>query len=117
HPQLLAYACALGADVAALATVTVSAREVRFDGIARTAQLLPEVRAARSAAASEEAAWRERQDAWRGIVERLIGAFLAGEASVDPKPGACAHCHVVDICRIGEGASGVEPVAAAGDDE
>ena len=117
HPQLLAYACALGADVAALATVTVSAREVRFDGIARTAQLLPEVRAARSAAASEEAGWRERQDTWRGIVERLIGAFLAGEASVDPKPGACAHCHVVDICRIGEGASGVEPVAAAGDDE
>jgi ATP-dependent helicase/nuclease subunit B len=117
HPQLLAYACALGADVAALATVTVSAREVRFDGIARAAQLLPEVRAARSAAASEEAGWRERQDAWRDIVARLIGAFLAGEATVDPKPGACAHCHVIDICRIGERASGAEAVTTAGEDE
>ena len=117
HPQLLAYACALGEEVAALATVTVSAREVRFDGIARTAQLLPEVRAARSAAASEEAAWREQQFAWRGIVERLIGAFLVGQAVVDPKPGACAHCHVIDICRIGERESGNEAAATAGDDE
>src|SRR2546430_15087453 len=35
HPQLLAYAEALGRDVVALATVTVSAREVRFEGLAR----------------------------------------------------------------------------------
>ena len=35
HPQLLAYASALGDDVLALATVCVNARQVRFDGVAR----------------------------------------------------------------------------------
>ena len=116
HPQLLAYACALGAEVAALATVTVNAREVRFDGLVRTAQLLPDVRTPRSAQVSAASAWQERQEAWRDTVERLIGAFLTGEATVDPKPGACAHCHVIDICRIGERARWADAATVAEDD-
>ena len=41
---LLAYLTALGDDVAALATVSVNARRLRFDGVARATGLLPEVR-------------------------------------------------------------------------
>src|SRR5262249_22752946 len=44
HPQLLAYLAALGDDVVAMATVNVTAREIRFDGIANTSELLPKVR-------------------------------------------------------------------------
>jgi ATP-dependent helicase/nuclease subunit B len=98
HPQLLAYAEALGPDVVALATVTVSAREVHFDGLARAPQLLPHVKATSATGAAE--AWAERQRAWRAIVTRLIRAFLAGAAAVDPRPGACDYCHVRDVCRI-----------------
>jgi ATP-dependent helicase/nuclease subunit B len=119
HPQLLAYLCALGADVAALATVSVNARTMRFDGVARDAQLLPNVKAIRSATGLTGApAWQAQQRAWRSLIERLIASFLVGEAAVDPVPGACRWCHVIDICRIAEsaGADGVSAVGE-GDDE
>ncbi len=44
HPQLLAYLAAIGEGVVAMATVNVTAREVRFDGIANSPQLLPKVK-------------------------------------------------------------------------
>jgi ATP-dependent helicase/nuclease subunit B len=103
HPQLLAYAAALGDEVAALATVSVAARRVGFEGLAREGRLLPRVRTVRGEPGeSSSQAWAARQQAWRAILERLIGAFLAGDARVDPRPGACRHCHVTDICRIPE---------------
>ena len=37
HPQLLAYLAAIGDDVVAMATVNITAREVRFDGMANPA--------------------------------------------------------------------------------
>jgi ATP-dependent helicase/nuclease subunit B len=111
HPQLLAYLCALGADVTALATVCVNADAVRFDGLSRSAGVLPKVPAVRAADAASEAAWSQQQAAWRAIVERLIGEFLSGDARVDPKPGACTFCHVIDICRINELTIAADPVS------
>jgi probable DNA repair protein len=115
HPQLLAYTAALGADVVALATVNLTAREVRFTGVAATNGLLPKVKAlpragrgatpeASGLGAAQEAAgqaWAAQQRSWEALIERLIRAFLAGDARVDPAPGACDYCHVTDICRIG----------------
>jgi ATP-dependent helicase/nuclease subunit B len=106
HPQLLAYSEALGEAVVALATVSVNAREVRFDGIARAPRLLPSVRAVRTAGAAD--AWSQQQRAWRALLTRLIRSFLAGDAAVDPRPGACDYCHVIDICRITERAGGAD---------
>lgn len=97
HPQLLAYLTALGTDVVALATVNVTAREVRFTGVAAAAGLLPKVKAL----PAEHEGWEAQQRAWRERIESLIRAFLAGEARVDPAPGACDYCHVTDVCRIG----------------
>jgi len=89
----------------------VNAREVAFRGPRALTRLLPAVRAVRPAGAAD--AWAEQRRAWRAILTGLIRAFLAGDAAVDPRPGACDYCHVIDICRISERASGVEPPAAA----
>ena len=103
YPQLLAYLTALGENVAALATVWVSSRTLRFDGVARDAKLLPGVRAVHGAPGAEpHAAWRAQQHAWRAVLERLIHGFVGADATVDPKPGACRNCHVINICRIAE---------------
>jgi ATP-dependent helicase/nuclease subunit B len=99
HPQLLAYLAALGTEVIALATVNVTAREVRFSGIAGVPQLLPKVNVPEPSAGADP--WGEQTRAWQALIGRLIGAFLAGEARVDPAPGACDYCHISDICRIG----------------
>ena len=94
HPQLLAYLTALGRDVVALATVNLTAREVRFTGVAASADLLPRV----SSTATD---WGAQQRSWEELIARLVRGFLSGDARVDPAPGACDYCHLTDLCRIG----------------
>ena len=101
YPQLLAYLAALGAEVVALAAVNVTAREVRFTGVAATGGLLPRVKAIPAVTGAAAADWRAQQEAWVALIERLIRAFLGGDARVDPAPGACDYCHLTDLCRIG----------------
>jgi len=104
HPQLLAYLAAVGGDVAAMATVNVTAREVRFDGIASSGQLLPKVRGVEPPVGETSAnAWDARRIEWMACIERLAMSFLSGRAVVDPKPGACDWCHAVSVCRVSDG--------------
>jgi probable DNA repair protein len=111
HPQLLAYLAAVGRETQAMATISVTAREIRFDGVAAHGNLLPKVRAVEPPAAEESAgnAWARRQDEWIARVEQLASDFIAGRANVDPRPKACEYCQVVSVCRISdEGADAVE---------
>ncbi len=110
HPQLLAYLAAVGRETVAMATISVTAREVRFDGVAAQSNLLPKVKGveAPSGEPSDEA-WAIRQSEWEARVEHLVEDFLAGRAAVDPRPKACEYCHVVSVCRIAdEGSDAVE---------
>ena len=36
------------------------------------------------------------------MLAALAEGFAAGEATVDPKPGACRHCDLAALCRVGE---------------
>ncbi|MGH8328361.1 MAG: PD-(D/E)XK nuclease family protein, partial [Steroidobacteraceae bacterium] len=102
HPQLLAYLAAVGEDVVAMATVNVTAREVRYDGIAVTEGLFPKVAGVKADAGQSQHAWQARVREWHALVERLAAAFAAGQALVDPKPRACDFCHVASVCRVGD---------------
>ena len=103
HPQLLAYLAAVGDETRALATVSVTAREVRFDGVAADASLLPKVRTVEQAPEEEPGdAWRYWQREWHSRIEHLAEDFVAGVAPVDPRPKACEYCQVVSICRISD---------------
>ncbi|MGH8328170.1 MAG: PD-(D/E)XK nuclease family protein, partial [Steroidobacteraceae bacterium] len=112
HPQLLAYLTAVGEEVVAMATVNVTAKEVRFDGIAASASLLPRVAGVKAADGRSQEAWVPRVQEWRQLVERLIVGFAAGHAAVDPKPGACDYCHVASLCRVGDDAIAADDEAA-----
>ncbi|HXY95422.1 MAG TPA: PD-(D/E)XK nuclease family protein [Steroidobacteraceae bacterium] len=101
YPQLLAYLAALGADVVGLATVNLSAREVRFTGVAASGDVLPKVKAIPAVTGAAAGDWSAQRQVWVALIERLIRDFLAGEARVDPVPGACDYCHLTDLCRIG----------------
>jgi ATP-dependent helicase/nuclease subunit B len=39
---------------------------------------------------------------WRRVLETLAERFRAGDAQVDPKPGACDNCGLRTLCRIRE---------------
>jgi RecB family exonuclease len=114
HPQLLTYLAALGDDVVAMATVNVTAREVRFDGIASSPELLPKVKGVEAPFGKHpDEGWAHWQKEWLARVEQLAAAFVAGKAEVDPKPGACDYCHVSSICRIADRAAMSENDAPA----
>ena len=102
HPQLLAYLAAVEEEVVALATVNVTAREVRFDGIASSSKLLPRVKGVLPPEGGEGDAWALRTAEWLECVERLAAGFVSGNAAVDPKQGACEYCHVKSVCRVGD---------------
>jgi hypothetical protein len=103
HPQLLAYLAAVGDDVVAMATVNVTAREVRFDGIANSGQLLPKVKGVEAPDGGGPGdAWQLRTRQWLECIERLASSFLEGRAAVDPKLGACDYCHAVSVCRVSD---------------
>jgi probable DNA repair protein len=120
HPQLLAYLAAVGTGVVALATVNITAKEVRFDGIAASPKLLPRVAGVKAPQGPSEEAWQVRVREWQLIVERLAREFAAGHALVDPKPRACDYCHVASVCRIGDDIvvdEGVEDGTSGMDDD
>lgn len=100
HPQLLAYARAMGEGVRAIATANVSGREVRFQGIAAEKGLLPKVAAVKPASIEDTDAWATRRAQWDALLERLMTDFIAGRADVDPMVGACKYCHLPALCRI-----------------
>lgn len=105
HPQLLAYLTALaqaqGAPVAAVATLTVNARELRYDGLGRASGLLPGVSAAQAVPGDAEGgAWAAWQVRWRARLTALAQDFSTGVARVDPRAGVCQYCHASAICRI-----------------
>jgi ATP-dependent helicase/nuclease subunit B len=102
HPQLLAYLAAVGEGVVAMATINVTAREVRFDGISATEKLLPRVAGVKGLQGQSEDAWQLRVREWRTVVEQLARDFAAGRAPVDPMPRACDYCHVASVCRVGD---------------
>ena len=83
HPQLLAYLASLGADVVALATVNVTAREVRFaasphtpTSAARCGQL----------AAHAAPAWSAQRERWEGLLAGLISALPGRRRTGRPGP-------------------------------
>ena len=103
HPQLLAYLAALGESIVAMGTVNVTAREVRFDGIANVPELLPKLKGVEAPfGTSPDEAWPFWRKEWLARIENLATDFVAGRAAVDPKPGACDYCHVASVCRIAD---------------
>ncbi len=96
QPQLLAYALLAAAEVAGVAAVHLNVGEVRWRGAVSEAAVLPPLKPARVPSAP----WTELLTHWRAVIDRLVNQFVAGDADVDPQPGACRLCHLPALCRI-----------------
>lgn len=104
-PQLPAYALAMDPAPAAIAFARLTPDDVRFDGLAETDAGMPGVVELASAGHAWKAFddWRNLLALWRGHLEALAGAFVAGRAEVDPRdPQACRYCDLHALCRIVE---------------
>ncbi|HXF65402.1 MAG TPA: PD-(D/E)XK nuclease family protein, partial [Burkholderiales bacterium] len=106
EPQLPLYAASGGGELAAVAFVQLTARAVRFEGLARAPGLLPGVPRLEDSrkAAAHCRDWRALIEGWRAALEGLAREFLAGRAEVAPKdyPATCRHCDFPTLCRVRE---------------
>jgi probable DNA repair protein len=93
--QLMLYATALERTlperVAALANVHLAERSRHFEGAAAAAGIVPGCDALPQ--------WRSEIEHWARRIEALASDFLRADARVDPRPGACRHCHLTAACR------------------
>jgi ATP-dependent helicase/nuclease subunit B len=94
--QLLAYAVLAGERVAGVAAVHLAPGAIGWRGAAAEQALLPGLGRARAPSAP----WPQLLEHWRAVVGRLVGDYVAGEAGVDPLPGACQSCHLATLCRV-----------------
>jgi len=101
-PQLPLYAVNAGENVSAVAFAKLRTGEMRFDGLARNADLLPRVRGVdtHNAARKHAASWDELVAGWRAELDALGQAFAAGDSRVVPKHllKTCERCDLQPLC-------------------
>ncbi|MBC7984967.1 MAG: PD-(D/E)XK nuclease family protein, partial [Candidatus Obscuribacterales bacterium] len=103
QPQLPLYAVTHPHELAAVVFATVGAKGVAYQGVARSAGLLPDVKAFNGKSLPPQyVGWEGLLAYWRVVIARLADQFVAGEAQVDPLPTACRYCHLSTLCRIRE---------------
>ena len=44
--------------------------------------------------------WKDLVSKWSSALASLAEAFVEGDPSIDPTPGACQHCELKSVCRI-----------------
>jgi ATP-dependent helicase/nuclease subunit B len=97
QPQLAAYALLAGDAVAAVAAVHLEPTRVAWRGLEARAHLLP----GSTHHMRPRQPWPALLQQWHEVLSGLAGEFLRGEAAVDPQEGACRHCGLESLCRVG----------------
>lgn len=109
EPQLPFYALAVkqqGLDVAGISFASVRRGACKFKGYTRSKDLLNCTQP--RGGTFDELSFDDYTARWAEGLEHIAQDFVRGEAAVDPKipPGQsnspCAHCHLTELCRIGE---------------
>jgi ATP-dependent helicase/nuclease subunit B len=94
EPQLLVYAAAVDEPVDGIFIAQVRARELKVIGAAAHDHFPGPKRSKLN--------WEEMRDSSRHNLKAIAAEFMAGDAVVDPKPGACTYCNLKPLCRIEE---------------
>jgi probable DNA repair protein len=95
-PQLPLYAASAPEALCAVAFAKLRPGAMRFMGLGKAKDLVPNVRAAKN--------WPALLSDWKVETEALGAAFAAGEAAVDPKRElkTCERCDLQTLCRVYE---------------
>lgn len=105
EPQLPLYLVSTEPDAVAVAFAQVRAGDMKFAGLARDADVLPDLRTLPDGKLKQaEPSWGQQVEAWRAGLASIAAGFAAGDARVDPKryPDTCRLCDVKPFCRIYE---------------
>jgi len=105
EPQLPLYVVGAEPNAVAVAFGQVRTGDMKFAGLARDPDLLPDLRTLPDAKLKQaEPSWSKQVETWRADLARIAAGFVAGEAAVHPKryPDTCRNCDAQPFCRIYE---------------
>ncbi|HEX5130720.1 MAG TPA: PD-(D/E)XK nuclease family protein, partial [Usitatibacter sp.] len=103
--QLPLYALAAAdADIRAIAFARLKVGNLGFAGVAREKGLLPGLSPQLRSRTRDAGPWDQMIATWREETAKLGSAYLAAEASVDPKEklATCERCDLQPLCRVHE---------------
>jgi probable DNA repair protein len=99
EPQLPLYCATSEKPIAGAAFAVIRVGELRFRGLTTQDVSLP---ALTKMPIDPPIPFDRQLLEWRRVLEHLAENFRAGNAQVDPKPGACDNCGLRALCRIRE---------------
>ena len=99
EPQLPLYCATSDRPIAGAAFAVIRVGELRFRGLTTQDVSLP---ALTKMTIDPSIPFDRQLLEWRRVLEHLAEDFRAGNAQVDPKPGACDNCGLRALCRIRE---------------
>lgn len=105
EPQLPLYLVTTDSDVVAVAFAQIKIGKMRFIGLARDDDLLPDIQALSESRWHDlHSSWEELVAAWRTNLFRIAENFSDGNAQVAPNkyPQTCRNCNIKPLCRIHE---------------
>ena len=105
EPQLPLYLVFAEPNATAVVFALVKKRNMKFIGVTRDEDLLPDVKAySKLLQCKQYKSWEILVDSWRNNLEALAKGFSSGDARVNPKyyPVTCRYCDVQPFCRIHE---------------
>lgn len=104
EPQLPLYLVSTEPEAAAIAFAQLRAGDMRYVGLAQSADVLPGARTPDAVRLGAEPDWPSQVAFWRREITRLAENFAVGEAAVDPKdfPETCRFCEQQALCRVHE---------------
>lgn len=107
NPQLPLYVLT-NEDIKGATFAQVARNQCKFKGVASEPDMLPKVKTtviksrAGQATERELSSWHDWRMHWKDALDTVAFEVRQGLATVSPMKGACTHCELTSLCRIGD---------------
>lgn len=100
-PQLPAYSL-IRDDIAGVYYAQVRHEDSKLVGLAHQGEQLTDGKKPSIKTTVTDLGWTAQRALWREQLLAAVEEIGAGDARVNPKPGACRYCHLQALCRVEE---------------
>lgn len=107
NPQLPLYVLT-NEDIKGATFAQVARNQCKFKGVTSEMDMMPKVKTtvikSRNGQATERelGSWHDWRLHWKEALDAVAGEVRQGLATVSPMKGACTHCELTSLCRIGD---------------
>jgi ATP-dependent helicase/nuclease subunit B len=101
-PQIPVYSLHFGPELGGVVVGRVRRYGCTWGGVVVDTEQFPGSQSPEDPKTADGLDWEGLRARWAAVAEGLARGFQAGDARVDPLPGACDYCHLTGLCRVHE---------------